>query len=49
MLGDQLCIMLDGNNMLIAGQEQEQECFLSKLSALMTLEATTYSFKKELR
>ena len=41
LLGDQLFVMLDGNNMLIGGQEQEQECFLSKLSALMTLEATT--------
>ena len=41
LLGDHLCIMLDGNNLLIAGQKQEQECFLSKLSALMTLESTT--------
>ena len=41
LLGDQLFVMLDGNNMLIGGQDQEQECFLAKLSALMTLEATT--------
>ena len=41
LLGDQLFVMLDGNNMLIGGQDHEQECFLTKLSALMTLEATT--------
>ena len=27
--------------MLVGGQKQEQECFLTELSALMTLESTT--------
>ena len=41
LLGDHLFVMLDGINMLVGGQKQEQECFLTELSAVMTLEATT--------
>ena len=41
LLGDYLFVMLDGINMLVGGQKQEQECFLTELSAVMTLEATT--------
>ena len=41
LLGDHLFVMLDGINMLVGGQKQEQECFLTELSALMTLESTT--------
>ena len=41
LLGDHLFVMLDGNSLLIGGQDQEQECFLTELSALMTLESTT--------
>ena len=41
LLGDHLFVMLDGNSLLIGGQDQEQECFLTELSALMTLESPT--------
>ena len=41
LLGDHLFVMLDGINMLVGGQKQDQECLLTELSALMTLECTT--------
>ena len=41
LLGDHLFVMLDGIHMLVGGQEQEQECFRDKFSALMTLESPT--------
>ena len=41
LLGDHLFVMLDGNSLLIGGQDQMQECFLTELSAVMTLESTT--------
>ena len=41
LLGDHLFVMLDGNSLLIGGQDQMQECFLIELSAVMTLESTT--------
>ena len=39
-VGDQLCVMLHEHVMLIGGEKQQQECFLTKLSACMPLEDT---------
>ena len=38
-LGDHLFVMLDGNSLLIGGQDQMQECFITELSAMTTLES----------
>ena len=39
-VGDQLCVMLHENHMLIGGAKLQQECFINKLSACMLLEDT---------
>ena len=38
-LGDHLFVMLDGHSLLIGGQDQMQECFITELSAMTTLES----------
>ena len=39
-VGDQLCVMMNENAMLIGGEKLQQECFIDKLSACFPLEAT---------
>ena len=39
-VGDQLCVMLHVNNMLIGGEKLQRECFLNKLSACLPLQDT---------
>ena len=39
--GDHLFVMLDGHSLLIGGQDQMQECFITELSAMTTLESRT--------
>ena len=40
-LGDHLFVMLHDHSLLIGGQDQMQECFLTELSAITTLESRT--------
>ena len=40
LIGDQLCVMMHENNMLIGGAQPQQECFIAKLSAFCPLEDT---------
>ena len=40
LIGDQLCVMMHENNMLIGGAQLQQECFIAKLSACCPLEDT---------
>ena len=40
-VGQQLCVMLYENNMLIGGEKLKQECFLNKLSACLPLQDTS--------
>ena len=40
LIGDQLCVMMHENNMLIGGAQPQQECFIAKLSACCPLEDT---------
>ena len=39
-VGDQLCVMMHENAMMIGGEQLQQECFIDKLSACFPLEAT---------
>ena len=40
LIGDQLCVMMHENNMLIGGAQLQQECFMTKLSACCPLDDT---------
>ena len=39
-VGDQLCVMIHENAMLIGGEKLQQECFFDKLSACLSLQDT---------
>ena len=39
-VGEQLCVILHEHNMLIGGEKSQQECFLNKLSACLSLQDT---------